>query len=145
MTSKRLARLVRLRKLVEQSAAAELAERQRELDEAQQELDATWREMDQVDQLVEEGQPSAHDLVVAQRYQGHLQKRARKQQSTVTSQEQVVSEGRDEVREAWRERRLMEGVHDRAAAEEQAQAETSERKAHEAIALNIYTRAQEKE
>ncbi len=145
MTSKRLARLVRLRKLVEQSAAAELSERQRELDEAQEELDSTWREMEQVDQLVEEGQPSAQELVVASRYQGHLQKRARHQQEVVTSSEQQVAEGRDDVREAWRERRLMEGVHERAAAEEQAQAETSERKAHEAIALSIYNRAQEKE
>ena len=64
MTSQRLARLVRLRKLVEQSAAAELAERQRSLDDAHDDLDATQREMEQVDQLVEEGQPSAQELMV---------------------------------------------------------------------------------
>ena len=145
MTSQRLARLVRLRKLVEQSAAAELAERQRSLDDAHDDLDATQREMEQVDQLVEEGQPSAQELMVASRYQGHLSKQARKQEDVLVDQRVRVDEGRDEVREAWRERRLMEGVHDRAAAEEQTVAETSERKANEAIALNIYNRAKEGE
>ena len=145
MTSQRLARLVRLRKLVEQSAAAELAERQRTLDEARDELDATQREMEQVDHLVEEGQPSAQELVVASTYQGHLSKKARKQEDVIVDQRVRVDEGRDEVREAWRERRLMEGVHDRAAVQEQTVAETSERKANEAIALNIYNRAQEGE
>ncbi len=84
-------------------------------------------------------------MVVASRYQGHLQKRARQQTGAVATQKVQVDEGRDDVQEAWRERRLMEGVHERAAAEENAQAETSERKAHEAIALTIYNRAQEKE
>lgn len=145
MTSQRLARLVRLRKLVEQTAAAELAERQRGLDRAQDELEATERELEQIDELVEESEPSAHDLVIANRYQGHLQKRARQQLGVLTNREVQVDEGRDDVREAWRERRLMEGVHERAAAEELAQVETTERKANEAIALNIYNRAQEDE
>ena len=145
MTSQRLARLVRLRKLVEQSTAAELAERQRLLDDAEGVLDATQKEMEQVDQLVEQGQPNAQELLVASRYQGHLQKKARQQQNVIADQRVKVDEGRDDVREAWRERRLMEGVHDRAAAEEQTVAETSERKANEAIALNIYNRSQEGE
>jgi flagellar export protein FliJ len=140
MTSERLARLVRIRKLVEQSRAQELADSQRSLDEAAGEADATRDELDQLDESVAVANPTASELQAASRYQGHLQKRLQGQAQVVQERAAEVDAGRDEVREAWRERRLMEGVHERAAAEESAEAETSERKANEAIALSIYTR-----
>ena len=130
-----------LKKLVEQSRAAELAESQRSLDEAQQQLDGHRDELDELDrQASTSGEQTAHELVVASRYEGHLQKRIQRAQLNVETRSSEVDDSRSTVQEAWRERRLLEGVHDRVAASETAAEESSERREYDAIALSIYTR-----
>ena len=138
MTSKRLARLVRLKKLAEQSKAAELAEEHRQLDEAVEAAEEKRSAIESLDDL--DAEATAEDLVAAQRWQGPLSKQQRAAEAAVTSQEEVVADARDEVQTAWKERRLLEGVHERAAAGEQAEADSAERKSYESIALGIYAR-----
>ena len=141
MTSRRLARLVRLKKLAEQSKAADLVEETRALDQAVEAAEETRAAIDSIDDLQEDA--SADELVAAQRWQGHLSQRLQNEQVAVSTSEVAVAEARDDVQTAWKERRLLEGVHERAAAGEQAEADSAERKSYESIALGIYSRGRE--
>lgn len=145
MTSRRIARLVRLKRLVEQSRAVELTQREQALQRARDALEATEKEMERQDDAAGKGEPTAQELVLSARYQGLLRRQAQHQRSEVEQQSVHVELGRDDVRDAWRERRLMEGVHERAAEQEHAEQEATERKSHEAIALGIYSRTKAKE
>ncbi len=140
MTSKRLSRLVRLKKLAERQKAADLAAEQRRLDDAKASADATRAEIDALQERKESTDVSPAELVAANRWQGHLARKLQREEDAVVEQAAEVDSTRDDVQAAWRERRLLEGMHERAADAEAAEAEAGERKEYEAIALSVYSR-----
>ncbi len=140
MTSKRLGRLVRLKKLVEQARAAELADEQATLGQAETALEETQAEAAAVDRAVVKTDATAEELAMASAWQAQLGKRATAQRQAVADAEERVAEQAQVVQSAWRERRLMEGVHGRAVERETAAGMDKERKANDAIALRSYGR-----
>ena len=142
MSVKRLARLVRVRKLVEQSKSSELVERQTLLSDARKALDDTQEELCAVDFQQRLSSPTAEQLEMAAVYQGHLEQEAARQVDQVVERARSVEEGRNEVREVWRERRLMEEVHDRASEKERAEAESVDRRKQDDLALGAFARRQ---
>ncbi|MCP4869512.1 MAG: hypothetical protein GY898_12430 [Proteobacteria bacterium] len=140
MTSKRLERLVRLKKLVERQKAADLVAEERRLSDATAQAEATQAEIDAVDEGTGTQDVSAEDMLAANRWRGHLARKLQKDQGAVVEQAAQVSNVRTDVQEAWRERRLMEGMKDRAVTAEAEEAAVGERKEYEAIALSVYSR-----
>ena len=140
MTSQRLGRLVRLKKLVEQSRAAELAEEQATLGQAEGELRQTRAEAMAADHALARADVTADQLAMASAWQDQLGQRAVQQEQVVDEASRRVAEQAEVVQVAWRERRLMEGVHGRAVDREVAADEYAERKQNDAIALRGYGR-----
>ena len=140
MTSKRLGRLVRLKKLAEQAAAAELAGEQQTLGQAETALQQTQDEAAAAERAIARADVTADELAMASAWQDQLGKRARKQEATVAEVEERVAERAEEVQSAWRDRRLLEGVHGRAVERETAADMDAERKSNDAIALGRYGR-----
>lgn len=140
MTSKRLARLVRLKKLVERQKVADLVAEERRLSDAAAEVEATRGEIEALHERVETQDVSADEMLAASRWKGHLARKLQKRRGAVVEQAAQVDSVRDGVKEAWRERRLMEGMKERAASVEAEEAATGERKEYEAIALSVYSR-----
>ena len=140
MTSKRLGRLVRLKKLKEQVAAAELAEEQQTLGQAEDELQRLRAEAEAADFAVVRPDVSPSELAMASAWQDQLGRRAAQQQGVVAVAEERVAERTGEVQEAWRDRRLLEGVHGRAVERETAADEGAERRRNDDIALRTYGR-----
>lgn len=145
MSLKRLARLVRVRKLVEQAKSAELAEHQSSLSAARQALDDTQEELCAVDFQQRLSAPTAEQLTMAAAYQGRLEKQAAEQIDDVVECARSVEAGRSAVREVWQERRLMEEVHDRASERERAEAESVDRRKQDDLALGAFARRQKGE
>jgi len=140
VTAKRLARLVRLKKLVERQKAADLATEQRRLADAEAKVVATENALEALSEVTETVDVSADELLSADRWKGHLARKLQSEVGTVAERATEVDSVRAGVREAWRERRLMEGMHGRAATAEAEEADAGERKEYEAIALSVYTR-----
>jgi flagellar export protein FliJ len=140
MTSQRLGRLVRLKKLVEQSRAAELAEEQRTLGQAEEELERIRAEAESADRVLVRADVTATELAMAWAWQDQLGRRAVEQAEVVAVAEERVAEVAVGVQEAWRDRRLLEGVHDRAVDRELAVETGKERKLNDDIALRGYGR-----
>jgi flagellar export protein FliJ len=140
MTSKRLGRLVRLKKLVEQSRAAELAEEQATLGQAEDALAQTRAEAAAADVALVRSDATADELAMASAWQNQLGKKAKKQSEAVAEAEVRVADHTEGVQLAWRERRLLEGVHERAVDREIADDESKERKRNDDIALRTYGR-----
>ena len=139
MTSKRLARLVRLKKLAEQAQAVELEEQRRALDEAKGRLSAVHDAMDAAEGSLEAGS-SAADLVQVAAYRDHLSEQAKQSRAEVAQKAASVRDQEGEVRSAWQDRRLLEGVHGRAVEREAVETNAKDHKAMEAIALSRYGR-----
>lgn len=137
MTSKRLARLVRLKKLAEQAEAAELAEQRRSLTEAKGRLDDVHRAMDEAEASLDPG-ATASELVQVAAYRDHLSEKAKQQRAEVAKKAISVRTQEAEVKSAWQDRRLLEGVHGRAVEREAVEAAGKAHKAMEAIALSRY-------
>lgn len=140
MTSKRLGRLVRLKKLAEQAAAVELAEEKATLDQAEVALQQTRAEAAAADRAVGRSDVTADELAMASAWQNQLGQRAKEQRVTVAEAEERVAERAVDVQSAWRDRRLLEGVHGRAVEREVAADMDAERKTNDAIALGRYGR-----
>ena len=112
MKSRRLGRLVRLKKLVEQVHAVELDQRRRSLNEAEDELDETLTRLDALgDRLVD---PTAEELVRASHFEEHLSAQAELQRGTIVEREDHVSEGVGRVKAAWQDRRLLQHMEEMA-------------------------------
>ena len=140
MTSDRLARIVRVKKLMEQARSTELAESQASLDGAADSLRQTHEELYALDVQQTENRPTAAQLKAAAAYQGHLELRAVDELAEVAHQRQRVDEDRDRVREVWQERRLLEGVQDRLVQKEREELESAERRVVDEMALNAHIR-----
>lgn len=140
MTSTRLHRLVRLRKLVEDVKARELDERRTALVRAEARLDETRQEIVGLDRLAARPSGSVHELLMVAGYQGHLEKQAASQTVVVSEREASVEEGRVVVRDAWQERRLMENLHLRAVETEAEETDRAERRTIDALALTGFIR-----
>lgn len=140
MTSKRLGRLVRLKKLVEASRAAELAEEQQSLTSEQARLEQLRSEAAATERALVRADVTAEELAMASAWQDRLGERAAIQEVAVSQAEERVAERAQGVQLAWRERRLLEGVHGRAKDRESAADADKERKANDAIALRSYGR-----
>ena len=143
MTSKRLARLVRLKKLVEETKVTELADKRRSLDAAAHDLDCTDEEIERLHES-KLPEPTAQDLQVAARYQRHLAVRRDVQQKVVVERETEVERSREVVQDACRDRRLFEGLHERASTLEEEEHIAEERRELEAIGLSTYVRRSDK-
>lgn len=137
MTSKRLARLVRLKKLAEQAQAAELADQRRSLDEAKGRLKDVHDAMDAAEATLDSG-ATASELVQVAAYRDHLSEEAKHRRADVAKQMKSVRAQEAEVKSAWQDRRLLEGVHGRAVEREAVEAAAKGHKAMEAIALSRY-------
>ena len=140
MTSNRLSRIVRVKKLVEQARATELSERQASLDEATDSLRRTHDELEALDQQQTVNNPTPGELKAAAAYQEHLEHRAESQRDDVVEQQRQVEEDRDQVRELWQERRLLEGVQDRLVERERVEEQKSESRTSDARAINSHSR-----
>ena len=141
MTSKKLARIVRVKKLMEQARSAELAERQAVLSSAAMNLRQTHEDLRSLDDAQTEVRPSAEQLQAAAAYQGHLERRAVEVQEEVVVAKQQVEEGRGLVEEVWRERRVLEDFQERLIERERAEMDTAERRIADDMALNAHIRA----
>jgi flagellar biosynthesis chaperone FliJ len=84
-------------------------------------------------------------MIEANRWRGQLAHKLQQEQAVVLERAAEVDRSRDGVREAWRERHLMEEMHDRAATTEAEEEAMGERKANEAIALSVFSRRRERE
>jgi len=112
MKSRRLARLVRLRRLVEQSHATELQSRKRSLAEAEDDLQRT---LDQIEESQDMPVSStAMEMLWRSSFEEHLEGEADVRRGVIGVREEVVTEGEEIVREAWQRRRLMQHLHERA-------------------------------
>lgn len=140
MTSNRLARIVRVKKLVEQARSTELAESQASLDDANDSLRRTHEELEALDDQQTANSPTADQLQAAAVYQGHLERRAVEEQEEISHQTHRVEEDRERVKEVWQERRLLEGVQERLIERERQEAESADRRATDEIALNAHVR-----
>ncbi len=140
MTSRRLGRLVRLKKLMEQSRAADLAQEQAALGAAEADLRATHAEADALDTALAGSEASADDLMMAAAWQAQLARKADSQRQQIAAVASRVEERTGEVQTAWKERRLMQGMHERAVSREVAAEAGAENKTNEALALNAYGR-----
>jgi flagellar export protein FliJ len=134
MTSKRLARLVRLKELAEQARATELAERRRSLAHAESELAQTRQRIDAVEHAG--GIVTADQLVAIADYQEHLSRQVVEQKTVVAARNEGVREAEVAVHAAWTDRRSMQSVHDRATDREDAEGRRQEQLAMAEIALN---------
>ncbi len=140
MTSRRLGRLVRLKKLMEQSRAADLAQEQAALGAAEADLQATHAQADALESALEGTEATADDLMMASAWQAELASRAESQREQIAQGAGRVEERTGEVQEAWKERRLMQGIHERAVSREVAVETGTENKQNEALALAAYGR-----
>ncbi len=139
MTSKRLARLVRLKRLMERSHLSELQRRRAELESAEQQLQDTKERLHSAPTGSRE---SVADLEQEARYREHLAEQADVQRDTVTDCSEEVNSGEVKVRGAWTERRLFEHIHGRAALREAEDMRRQDWRANDAVALNSYARKQ---
>lgn len=137
MTSKRLARLVRLKRLAEQAEAAELADQRRSLDDAKSELQRVHEAMDAAEATLDAG-ATASELEQVAAYKDHLSLEAKARRADVADKASGVRTQEAEVRTAWRDRRLLETVHGKAADREAVEEAAKGHKAMEAIALRTY-------
>ena len=112
MKSKRLARLVRLRKLVEQSHAADLQGKKSLLQAAEDELAQTLSRIEGVQD--ETGTGSVVEMLWRSSFEEHLGDVADQNRDLVGLHKQVVAEGEEVVREAWQRRRLVQHLQERA-------------------------------
>ncbi len=140
MTSKRLKRILRVRKLIETTRAADLAQSRSDLDAARRELDDAGKRLDAHDEAVGKMNldPALEDSATL--YRKRLAEGRRESASEVDTQVDLVEEHRAEVESAYRGRRLMENLHDRVRARELQNAFSEEAKAHDALALAAYVR-----
>jgi len=112
MKSHRLARLVRLRRLMEQSHATELQHRKRSLEVAQDDLTRTLGQIEEI-----QDKPSSSTVVEMlwrSSFEEHLEGEAEEQRGEVGVRQLVVSEGEEIVKEAWQRRRLVQHLQERA-------------------------------
>jgi flagellar biosynthesis chaperone FliJ len=140
MSSKRLQRVVRVRRLWEGSRAAELGRSRNALEEARRELDEAGRRLDAHDRDARdfESDPVLEDS--ARRYRGALAKGRGARARDVEQHIEQVQVHRRSVEEAHRDLRLMEELHDRVQARELQHASAEDAKAHDALALAAYIR-----
>jgi len=141
MTSNRLSRIVRVKKLVEQARSTELAESQNVLDEASDSLRQTHEDLRALDDAQTAHTPTADQLQAAAAYQGHLERREGEVREEVVVATHQVEEDRDRVEEVWRERRLLEDFKDRLVERERLEADSAERRVADDMALNAHIRA----
>ncbi len=112
MKSKRLARLVRLRKLVEQSHAADLQGKKSSLQAAEDDLAETLSRIQEVQDQA--GTSSAVEMLWRASFEQHLDGEADQRRDLIGLHKQVVAEGEEIVREAWQRRRLVQHLQERA-------------------------------
>ena len=112
MKSRRLARLVRLRKLVEQSHATELQSRKRSLEEAEEDLSQLLGRIEESQE--NRSSSSAAEMLWRSSFEERLEEEAEEQRGEIGTREQVVAEGEEIVRQAWQRRRLMQHLQERA-------------------------------
>jgi len=141
MTSDRLSRIVRVKKLVEQARSTELAQSQNVLDQAADNLRQTHEDLQALDDAQTANTPTADQLQAAAAYQGHLERKAGEVRDEVVVAESQVEEDRERVEEVWRERRLLEDFQDRLVERERLEADSAERKVADDMALNAHIRA----
>ena len=141
MTSKRIQRLVRIKKLVEDGHARELFDRQEGLRSAREREAITRSHLVQLDATAAQLQGSAADLRLVAEYEASLLSKVEAEGKVVLEREVHVEAGRERVTEAWRDRRLMETVQNRVVLSETDQRERGERKVLDAIALDAYASA----
>jgi flagellar export protein FliJ len=141
MTSRRLARIVRVKKLVEQTRSTELAESQTVLDRAADDLRQTHEELQALNEAQTENTPTADQLQAAAAYQGHLERHAVEALDQVVVAKQQVEEDREKVAEIWRERRLLEDFQERLVERERLEADSEARRVADDMALNAHIRA----
>jgi flagellar biosynthesis chaperone FliJ len=134
MTSKRLARLVRLKELAEQARATELLEQRQSLSRAEADLAYTQGQMDSVGHTG--GVMTGSELTVISDYREHLNHRAQLESQVIRKRTSDVREAEGAVFKAWGERRSMQSVHDRAASREELEERRLEQLEMEEMALN---------
>ncbi len=135
MTSKRLARLVRLKKLAEEARATELAERRAALGVAEDDLARTRRAAETSDAALAVGASGAEVMALAS-YQEDLARQMQDQRAEIARRTEVVRDGEDAVREAWSSRRSLQSAQERAEAREDDAARAQERRELDELALN---------
>jgi len=112
MKSRRLARLVRLRKLVEQSHAADLQSRKSSLQEAEDDLLQTLSRLESVQE--KPNNSTAMEMLWRSRFEEHLEDEADQRRGVIGLRRQVVNDGEEIVKAAWQRRRLIQHLQERA-------------------------------
>jgi len=140
VTSKRLKRILRVRKLIETTRAADLAQSRSDLDAARRELDDAGKRLDAHDEAVGKMNldPALEDSATL--YRKRLAEGRRESATEVEQQVDLVEEHRAEVESAYRGRRLMENLHDRVRARELQSEAGAEAKSQDALAIAAYSR-----
>lgn len=141
MTSDRLSRIVRVKKLMEQARSTELAQSQGVLNEASDSLRQTHEDLRGLDDAQTAHAPTADQLQAAAGYQVHLERREVTVRGEVVVATRQVDEDRDRVEEVWRERRLLEDFQERLEERERFEADSAERRVADDMALNAHIRA----
>ena len=141
MTSDRLSRIVRVKKLMEQARSTELAQSQSVLDEVSDSLRRTHEDLQALDEAQTAHTPTAEQLQAAAAYQVHLEHREVTVRGEVVVASQQVEEDRDRVEEVWRERRLLEDFQERVEERERLEADSAERRVADDMAINAHIRA----
>ena len=112
MKSRRLARLVRLRRLVEQSHAADLQSRKHSLQEAEEDLMQTLIRLEEVQD--KPSNSTAMEMLWRSRFEEHLEDEADQRRGVIGLRRQVVVDGEEIVKAAWQRRRLIQHLQERA-------------------------------
>ncbi|GEM_PF-3314943 len=140
MTSDRLKRIVRVRRLMESSRAAELGASRSRLAGARRELDEAGRRIDDHDRTVDELDLDPTLQEAARRYRNKLSRGRAERAASVETHRDRVAEGQRVVTRAHQDRRLMEKLHDRVRARELQTLAEGEAKTQDAIALSSHAR-----
>jgi len=133
MKSKRLARLVRLRKLVEQSHAADLQGKKNSLQAAEDDLAQTLSRLEQVQG--DAGSGSVVEMLWRSSFEEHLGDVVEQRRDLVGLRQQVVAEGEEVVREAWQRRRLVQHLQERAEQREFEEAKSKDYREQDEMSL----------
>ena len=142
MTSQRLARLLRLKRLAEDAQARELQLRKEALDEAA-------AEVKQLDEQIasmrgpQEANHSAVDLLMLSQYREHVGRTKDARKATLPDLHREVEGARDELMDAWRERRAYDDALHRSQARERAERQMAESRQRDEDAMRKHGPSEE--
>ncbi|MDA8168173.1 MAG: flagellar export protein FliJ [Nitrospiraceae bacterium] len=132
MTSRRILRLVEWKELTREQAALEMKKSMDMLETQEQKLEELKKKLSKgiqaMNRMNSSGQINAQEVELASNYMVYLQKSIRKQEKAVSGAAAELEEKEAAFKEAYKEERALEMLHDRIRGREVKQAMVTEQK-----------------